>query len=69
MVYGIYWGQIGFDDCKAEREWSAVEIEILRSLADVVGAAIMRARYVEELTDAATPNRPPAMGLAGAPWD
>ena len=52
MIDGKYWGQISFSDCSAKREWSAVEIDILRTLADIVATSIIRARYVKELTDA-----------------
>ena len=52
MVDGKYWGQIGFDDCNVEREWTSVEIDILRALSNLVGTAIVRARYIKELADA-----------------
>jgi diguanylate cyclase (GGDEF)-like protein/PAS domain S-box-containing protein len=54
MVDGKFWGQIGFDDCHAEREWTSVETDILRALSNLVGTAIVRARYVRELADANT---------------
>jgi len=54
MIDNRHWGQIGFDDCRGEREWSSDEIEILRTLGDVVGASLLRARYVRELADAST---------------
>lgn len=41
-VRGEWWGLIGFDDCKTEREWTAAEIEILKTSADTLGAAIYR---------------------------
>jgi len=37
-----WWGFIGFDDCWAAREWSPVEIEALKTAANVLGAAIER---------------------------
>lgn len=54
MVEGKFWGHIGFDDCSVERHWDAPEVDILATLADLVGAAIARARYVDELTAADT---------------
>jgi len=51
-IDGKYWGQVGFESCKSEREWPAFEIEILQSLADLIGNAIRRERYVNEITDA-----------------
>ena len=52
VVDGRPWGVIGFDDCRTERRWTPVEIEILRTLADLMGTAIQRERYVTELSDA-----------------
>jgi PAS domain S-box-containing protein len=44
---GEWWGQIGFDECFAEREWSAAEIDALKAAADTLGAAIQRERSEE----------------------
>ncbi len=54
MLDGKYWGRIGFDDCTNERKWTETEIGILKTLADLIGTAIMRERYVEELGKANT---------------
>jgi diguanylate cyclase (GGDEF)-like protein/PAS domain S-box-containing protein len=52
MVHGKYWGIVGFDSCKQEREWPDLEVNILRMLADLIGNAIERDRYIKELGDA-----------------
>jgi signal transduction histidine kinase/CheY-like chemotaxis protein len=44
-----WWGFIGFDDCRLARAWSGLEIETLQIAADIVGAAIRRARNEESL--------------------
>jgi PAS domain S-box-containing protein len=44
FVHGEWWGFIGFDDCFAEREWSAPETDALRTAASVLAAAIQRDR-------------------------
>ena len=31
MVGDSWWGFIGFDDCRARREWAPVEIEALKT--------------------------------------
>jgi signal transduction histidine kinase len=52
MIRGKRWGQIGFDDCGNERDWTTDEISTLRLFADVVGVAITRERSIVELLDA-----------------
>lgn len=37
-----FWGYIGFDDCRQEREWSEVEMLTLSSIAANMGAFIQR---------------------------
>ncbi len=54
MVDGHFWGQISFDACREEREWSADDLDILKTLAGLIGTAIKRERYIEELTNAKT---------------
>jgi PAS domain S-box-containing protein len=49
FVEGRWWGQIGFDECERERDWSAAEMDALRAAASTFGAAIQRRRTEEEL--------------------
>ncbi len=44
LVGGEYWGNIGLDSCRAEREWQATEIQVLETFATVIGIAILRNR-------------------------
>ena len=37
-----WWGFIGFDECRAEREWSAGELDALKVAGDTLGAAVQR---------------------------
>ncbi len=39
-----WWGFIGFDECRAQRQWTEVELEALRTAASLFGAAELRAR-------------------------
>jgi PAS domain S-box-containing protein len=39
-----WWGFIGFDECRAEREWTEPEIEAVKVVANTLGAAIQRQR-------------------------
>jgi signal transduction histidine kinase len=44
-----WWGFIGFDDCVAERKWSAAETEALKGAARTLGAFIHRKQAEEKL--------------------
>ena len=52
MVDGRYCGHVSFHDCRSEREWTVTEVDILTTLAGLIGTAMTRARYVKELSDA-----------------
>jgi diguanylate cyclase (GGDEF)-like protein/PAS domain S-box-containing protein len=52
LIDGKWFGEMGFDDCERERAWSAVEIDTLKTLAELVGASISRARDLTALSDA-----------------
>ena len=49
FVEGEFWGFMGFDECHTERRWSGLEIDVIKSAADTVGAAIARQRWQEKL--------------------
>lgn len=49
MVEGQWWGFIGFDECREERVWSELEIEVLKTAAALVAGAIERAAAHERL--------------------
>ena len=42
VVDGKQWGTIGFDDMKHQREWTPMEVDVLKVAANVLGAAIKR---------------------------
>ncbi|RME89716.1 MAG: diguanylate cyclase, partial [Anaerolineae bacterium] len=44
FVQGVFWGFMGFDECRYEREWSEAEVSALRVAADILGAALTRSR-------------------------
>ncbi|MHB8884531.1 MAG: putative bifunctional diguanylate cyclase/phosphodiesterase [Methylovirgula sp.] len=52
FVAGQWWGQLGFDDCEREREWTSFEIDALKTLAELIGAALDRAQNFRDLADA-----------------
>ena len=49
---GRWLGLIGFDDCRSEREWSAAEIDTVKTVAELIGAAIARAAHLKTMADA-----------------
>ena len=51
FVGGNWWGIIGFDECRTKRKWSPVEIEALKTAANIIGAAIQRKQAEEALLD------------------
>jgi len=51
-VAGKVWGHIGIDSCREERAWSQIEIDVLETLAEIIGSSIVRERYVRQLADA-----------------
>lgn len=44
-----WWGFIGLDDCINEREWSTLEIDALRLVANTIGASIQRKTFETKL--------------------
>jgi len=42
IVDGRQWGTLGFDDTVNEREWTSMEVDVLKVAANVLGAAIKR---------------------------
>jgi diguanylate cyclase (GGDEF)-like protein len=49
-----WWGIIGFDQCEHQKIWSTVEIEALKTAANIFGAAISRQEAEKKLTYLAT---------------
>lgn len=46
-----WWGFIGFDECRLEREWTEAEIGALQAAANLIGAAIRRAHAERTLDE------------------
>jgi class 3 adenylate cyclase/PAS domain-containing protein len=49
MVEGRWWGFLGFDDCLTERVWNTAEIDVLKTAAALIAAAVERERAGEKL--------------------
>ncbi len=53
FVRNAFWGFIGFDECKFEREWTEVEYAALLSFSSSFASAIERKLAVKEISDSA----------------
>ena len=52
IVAGNWWGFLGFEECRHEREWDNSEIEALQLTSDIIGAGIERGRAARDSDDA-----------------
>jgi PAS domain S-box-containing protein len=57
VVNGKQWGTIGFDDMVNEREWSAMEVDVIKVAANVLGAVIKRQMDEEALKNELTERK------------
>jgi signal transduction histidine kinase/CheY-like chemotaxis protein len=46
---GRWWGFLGFDDCRTERAWTEIEIDVLRTAAALIAGAIERQQTEAEI--------------------
>jgi PAS domain S-box-containing protein len=51
FVKDLFWGFIGFDDCRSERTWTWSEISILFTMAGAFGGAMARWQTEQELRE------------------
>lgn len=49
FVNGEWWGHIGFDDCRTERVWTPIEIDVLHTAGNLIAGAVERAQVEERL--------------------
>jgi len=49
-----WWGFMGFEDLQPQRQWSMAEMEILRTMAGMFGAAVLRTRNLRALRQSET---------------
>jgi diguanylate cyclase (GGDEF)-like protein len=50
----LWWGFIGYDQCRFKKQWSSVEVDALKTAAKILGAAVARKDAEMRLTHLAT---------------
>jgi len=50
----LWWGFIGYNQCRFEKQWTSVEVDALRAAAKILGAAVGRKDAETRLTHLAT---------------
>ncbi|MBN8655299.1 MAG: PAS domain S-box protein [Anaerolineae bacterium] len=63
VVDGKQWGTIGFDETVNEREWTPMEVDVIRVAANVLGAAIKRQLDQDALQNELNEHRQTAQAL------
>jgi PAS domain S-box-containing protein len=69
MLDQTWWGFLGFDDCKQERVWSPLEIDVLKTATALIAGAIERARAGERLRLSEERYAMAARGANDGLWD
>src|SRR5262249_14806269 len=49
LIDGTLWGSLGFDDCRSERIWDEMEVDLLKTATALVASAIQRAMADDQL--------------------
>ncbi|KAB1440329.1 ATP-binding protein [Pseudodesulfovibrio senegalensis] len=45
----LWWGFIGFDECRKERQWTHAELDALQAAASIIGAGLLKNKTEQEL--------------------
>jgi PAS domain S-box-containing protein len=51
FIGDTWWGYMGYDDCHKTRTWSTVEIDALKTAANILGTALQHSLSVRELKE------------------
>ncbi len=69
MLRSGCWGFLAFDDCHAERAWTALEIDVLKTAASLIAGAMERAQAEERLRLSEERYALAARGASDGLWD
>ena len=69
MLRSGAWGFLGLDDCRNERQWSDLEVDVLKTAAALIAGAIERAQADEELRRSRERYVLAARGANDGLWD
>ncbi len=69
MLRSGCWGFLAFDDCHAERAWTALEIDVLKTAASLIAGAMERAQADKRLRLSEERYALAARGASDGLWD
>jgi PAS domain S-box-containing protein len=69
MLGTLWWGFLGFDDCRQDRVWSPLEIDVLKTAGALIAGAVERGRAGERLRVSEERYAMAARGANDGLWD
>jgi len=57
IVGGEWWGFVGFDDCRTERQWPPMQVSVLQALSNALAGSLRHAKLRNMLSGVQTQLR------------